>query len=226
VRPRGIAAGSGSRYTEGCGKGEEGGQGMSRFFQAIPLLVLALALEGCAALSAKSKPADLPALNVPPPPPRLIEPAPEPLPEPVNELPSAPLSSGISRGSRPGPVVPRPTPSTPDPKPVAEPKPVEPPPADPAPVPQPPVAPAAQLRTPQTADASNAEKAVRSTLDRASRLLSTVDYRLLTNERKKAYDDAQRFIKGSEEALKEANFVAAQPLAVKAETLAKELAGK
>ena len=43
-------------------------------------------------LSAKGKPTDRPAMNVPPPPPRLIEPAPEPLPEPVAELPAAPPS--------------------------------------------------------------------------------------------------------------------------------------
>jgi outer membrane biosynthesis protein TonB len=197
---------------------------MSRFLLAIPLLVLALGLEGCAALSAKNKAADLPALNVPPPPPRVIEPAPEPRPEPVNELPAAPLSPGLTRGTRP--PAPRPAPP-PDTKPVPDPKPVEPPPStDPAPVPQPPAAPAAQLRTPQTADAGNAEKTVRSTLDRARGLLSNVDYRLLNSERKKAYNDAQGFIKQSEDALKEANFVFAAPLAVKAETLAKELAGK
>jgi len=94
-------------------------------------------------------------------------------------------------------------------------------------VPQPPPAPpAAQLRTPQTADTNNAEKAVRGTLDRARSLLQNVDYRLLNSERKKAYDDSMRFMRQSEDALKEGNLVFALSLANKAETLAKELAGK
>jgi hypothetical protein len=192
---------------------------------ALPAIVVVPMLTGCKSLLARSKAADLPAMNVPPPPPRQIEAAPEPLPEPVAELPPAPATSTASRGNNSRPPASRPAPQ-PESKP-ADPKPVEPPPPqDPAPVPQPPVAPAAQLRTPQTADASNAEKAVRATLDRARGLLSNVDYRHLNSERKKAYDDSQRFIKQSEEALKEGNFVFAQPLAVKAETLAKELAGK
>jgi hypothetical protein len=140
----------------------------------------------------------------------------------VSDLPPVPPpSSTVARGARP----PAPRPATPEPK--QEPKPVEPPPpTDPAPVAQPPAAPPAQLQTPQTADATNAEKAVRSTLDRAKELLSKVDYRPLNVERKKAYDDSMRFIRQSEDALKEGNFVFAQAVAVKAETLAKELAGK
>lgn len=191
---------------------------------ALPAIVIPM-LSGCASLRAAGKPTDLPPMNVPPPPPRLIEPAPEPLPEPVADLPTTPPPSSTANrgGTRPAS-----RPAPPEPKPVTDPKPVEPPPpTDPAPVPQPPpVAPTAQLRTPQTADTSNVEKGVRSTLDRAKWLLSNVDYRLLNAERKKAYDDSQRFIKQSEDALKEGNFVAAQPLAAKAETLAKELAGK
>lgn len=192
---------------------------------ALPAIVGLSTLSGCASLSAKSKPTDLPPMNVPPPPPRQIEPAPEPLPEPVPELPTTPpIASNTSRG---GPRPPVSRPPAADPKPATDPKPVEAPPVqEPAPVPQPPPAPAAQLRTPQTADTSNAEKNVRSTLDRARGLLSNVDYRLLNHERKKAYDDSNRFIKQSEDALKEGNFVFAQAVAVKAETLAKELAGK
>jgi outer membrane biosynthesis protein TonB len=192
---------------------------------ALPAIAVVPLLSGCAALSAKGKPTDLPALNVPPPPPRLIEAAPEPLPEPVAELPTAPPSTTASRGTTRPPVT-RPNPPQPESKP-ADPKPVEPPPPDPAPVAQPSaIAPAAQLRTPQTADTSNAEKGVRTTLDRARGLLTTVNYGSLNNERKKAYDDSNRFIQQADAALKEGNFVFAQSLAGKAETLAKELAGK
>jgi hypothetical protein len=196
---------------------------MRRIGWALPGMVLVPLLSGCASLSAKSKAPDLPSMNVPPPPPRVIEPTPEPLPEPVAELPTAPSSSSAPR---PRPPTPRPAAPAPDVKP--DPKPQETPPAsqDPAPVPQPPVQPNAQLRTPQTADTSSAEKNVRATLDRAKALLGNIDYRLLTSERKKAYDDSQRFIKESEEKLKEGNFVFADAVAVKAERLAKELAGK
>jgi outer membrane biosynthesis protein TonB len=189
---------------------------------ALAAMVAAPMLTGCAALSVKGKAGDLPAMNVPPPPPRVIEPAPEPLPEPVSELPAVPASPSAPRnGTRP----PAARQTAPDPKPV-DPKPVEPPPPDPAPVAMPPAAPAAQLRTPQTADTSNAEKGVRSTLDRAKGLLNNVDYRQLTVDRKKAYDDALRFIRTAEDKIKAGDFVFAQAVAEKAEMLAKELAGK
>jgi len=192
---------------------------LRKLLVVIPALALAAA---CASASANSKPADRPALNVPPPPPRLIEAAPEPLPEPVNDLPANPPAPNTARTSRPTASKPASDAKPPDPKPV------EPPPTttDPAPVVPPPAPPSAQLRTPQTADTSNAEKSVRGTIDRARLLLSTVDYGPLNRERKKAYDDAQRYMKQAEEALGKSNFVFAQAVANKAETLAKELSGK
>jgi type IV secretory pathway VirB10-like protein len=178
---------------------------LRRLFCALPAILMVPALSGCAALSARKAP-DLPPMNVPPPPPRVIEPAPEPLPEPVAELPTAPPPTASRGNTRPAP-----------PRPASQ---------DPAPVAQPPTQPAAQLRTPQTADTSNAEKGVRATIDRARGLLGNIDYRLLNSERKKAYDDSQGFINEAEEKLKEGNFVYAQAVAKKAETLARELAGK
>jgi outer membrane biosynthesis protein TonB len=194
---------------------------MKKFALALPLI--ALLASGCASVSAKSK--DAPGLNVPPPPPRVIEPAPEPLPEPVPDLPST------TAASPPNPSAPRPnrprenrSPAT-DPK-ANEQKPVEPvTPPDPAPVAQPPAQPPAQLQTPQAAD-TNAARAVRSTIDRANGLLSGVDYGRLSNDRKKAYDDAKRFSQQAEASLKEGNVVFAQAVATKAETLARELAGR
>jgi hypothetical protein len=178
-------------------------------------------LAGCASLQAKGKTA-APALNVPPPPPRIIEPAPEPLPEPVSELPPTPSSTAPP----PRPSRPRETarPPATDPKP-SEPKPVEPVP-EPAPVPQPPPAPTAQLQTPETADTSSAVKAVRVVIDRANGFLSGINYNPLSNVRKKAYDDAKRFIQQAEDALKQGNLAFAQGVASKAETLARELAGR
>jgi len=168
---------------------------------AVPLLT------ACASASAKA-PAERPALDVPAPPPHVIEPAQEPT-DPVGELPPAPAPSpGASRSTHP--VSPK-ADATPPPEtatPVA------------------PSAPNPQLRTPQTADTSGAAKSVRTVLDRAKNTLATVNYGPLNNERKKAYNDAKQFIQQAEDALKEGNFVFAQGVASKAETLARELAGR
>ncbi len=188
----------------------------------IAALVLAVT-SACASATAKGKSKDAPPLNVPPAPARIIEPGPEPLPEPVGELPTTPASpsTGAPKSNRSREPV-RP----PEPKPN-EPKPVEPAATpEPAPVTAPPAQPPAQLRTPQTADTSNAAKTVRTTIDKASELLNGIDYRVLSNVRKKAYDDAKRFIQQAEQGLKEGNLVFAQAVAVKAETLARELSGR
>ena len=169
----------------------------------------------CASASAKSK--DVPVLNMPPAPPRVIAPSPEPAPEPVNDLPVvAPMPPPT-----PSPRAPRPTP-----RPQAEKQPDKPPettPDTPAPVPQPPAQPAAQLRTPQTADAA---RTVQATINRANDLLNNIDYGKLNDERKKAYDDAKKFIIEADAAIKQGNLVFAQGVATKAETLARELSGK
>lgn len=200
---------------------------MKRLLWVFPAALIVPMLSGCASLAAKGKALELPPMNVPPAPPRVIEPAPEPLPEPVAELPPAPVNSPVAR-SNARPPVSRPSSQAEAAKP--DPKPVDPPPTapqDPAPVqPPPPVPPAAQLRTPQTADTSNAEKNIRATVDRARGLLQNVDYRILNSERKKAYNDSGQFMRQAEEALKQGNLEFALAVANKAETLAKELAGK
>jgi hypothetical protein len=160
-------------------------------------------------------------MNVPPPPPRVIEPTPEPPPppEPVVDLPSAPIS-GTGAARPPRPTTPKPAGS--EPKPEAKPGENTDPPAATPPPPSPPP----QLSTPQTADASGAARNVQATVERANGLLSGVDFGPLSNERKKAYNDAKRFIRQAEDALKRGNFVFAQGVATKAETLARELSGK
>jgi hypothetical protein len=57
-------------------------------------------------------------------------------------------------------------------------------------------------------------------------MLGGVDYGPLSNNRKKAYNDAKRFIRQAEDAIKRGNFAFAQGVATKAETLARELSGK
>jgi outer membrane biosynthesis protein TonB len=193
---------------------------MRKLLLIISLVGVALLMAACASASAKAKPADRPPLSVPPPPARMIEPAPQPdpVPEPVPELPAAPVPT---RTSRPPRDTPRQEPAKPPETKSGEAT-VPEPPAAAAPAPQPPP----QLRTPQTADSGEAEKNVRSTIDRATKLLGGVNYAPLNNERKKAYNDAKMFIKQAEDASKQGNFMAAQGAANKAETLARELAGK
>jgi outer membrane biosynthesis protein TonB len=194
---------------------------MRKWLFVISLVALAPMVAGCASASAKSKPADRPPLAVPPPPPRVIEPAPEPdpVPEPVPDLPPAPAPTRSTRATREPAPKPEP-PKTPDTK-QGETAATEPA-GPPAPVPQA----TPQLRTPQTADSNEAGRNVRSTIDRANKLLSGVDYAPLNNERKKAYNDAKMFIQQAEDALKQGNFVFAQGVANKAETLGRELAGR
>lgn len=174
-----------------------------------------IASVGCASAQAKGNAADRPALMVPPPPPRVIEPADVP-PELVSDLP--PVNPAASRSTPTRPVPPK--------LPVTEVKPEAK--TDPAvePAPAPPPVPPAQLRTPQTADTSAAAKGVRTTIDAARTLLSGVNFGPLSNVRKKAYNDAKLLLQQAEDAVKEGNLAFAQGLANKAETLAKELAGR
>jgi hypothetical protein len=177
----------------------------------------------CASTAAKTKPADLPGLNVPAPPPRIVEPTPTPAQETVPEtVPDTPVSPGVtgSAASRSNtrPASPK-SPAAegkPEAKPGSETKPNEPPPTvEPAPSPQ--------LRP---SDSTGAAKSARDAIDRARRILSTIDYRPLSKERRKAYDDARRFADQADDALKQGNVVFAQAVAAKAETLAKELASR
>jgi hypothetical protein len=118
----------------------------------------------------------------------------------------------------------RPEPKSGDAKP-GDAKPAETAPAETPPPPAPPPS-NAQLLTPQIADTSAAARAVRTTIDKANKTLSSVDFGPLSNERKKAYNDAKLFMQQAEDALKEGNIVYAQAVAAKAETIARELAGR
>ncbi|HEY3885818.1 MAG TPA: hypothetical protein VGL62_11455 [Vicinamibacterales bacterium] len=204
-----------------------------RLFRVLRGMTLAAGIAslstGCASTSAKTG-GDQPALNVPPPPPHVVTPPELPSePEPVGELPPPSVAPTTTRPRRE--ATPKPSDTKTDVKP-GETKPVEamPPEAAPAaPPPAPPKPPAdtgPQLVTPQTADTTAAVNGVRATMDRALGLLNSVDYRTLSPERKKAYDDAKLFLQGADNALKQNNLQAAQGEATKAETLARALAGK
>jgi hypothetical protein len=179
-----------------------------------------LIVSACASAQATGS-TDKPALNVPPPPPHVIELPAEPL-EPVGEVPAVP--SGTPPRSRPPATRPEP-PKAGEAKPGEAKPPETAPPDTPPPAPTPPP-PSAQLRTPQTADTNTAAKAVRTTIDKARNTLASVNFGPLSKERKKAYNDAKLFMQQAEDALKEGNIVYAQAVASKAETLARELAGR
>lgn len=191
------------------------------------LLFLALLVApavACTAARAQVQPEDHPALVVPPVPPRTIEPMPpEPPPiEPVGELPTVPSA----------PPRPRPQnreankPAVPDPK--TENKPAEAPPTadpaagQPAQSTTPPVPP---LRTPGTPEGPELIKQVRDTLDRANKILGSVDYQALKSDSRANYENAKSFMKQAEDMLKANNPVAAKLLADRAENIAKQLAG-
>ena len=181
------------------------------------LLLLLLPAAACASAQAKQPPIDHPSLEVPPPPPRMIEPVPSTEPpeiQPVPELPSAPAT----------PPRPRPRPDTkpPDAKPDAKPEtPTETPATPPATA-----SPVPPLRTPGAAEGAEAARQVRDAMDRTLKLLESVDYGKLSNERKANYEAAKRFITQAEDAVKANNYVFAKSLADRAEMLAKELAGR
>lgn len=178
------------------------------------LLLLVLApLAGCAAAQAKA-PVERPNLDVPPPPPRLIEPAvpaETPPPDPVGELPANPSTPK-----------PRPTPPREPAKTVEQPKTdpvVEQPPATQPPA-TPPLPP---LRTPSSPDTA---AQVRQIIDRASGTLNSIDYRLLNPAQRAQYDNARQLLKEADEAFKGSNYDISRNLADKAERIAKELQGR
>ena len=187
----------------------------------LPATVLGVALcvvllSGCATPRA-AVPRD--PLVMPPPPPRVIA----PLPEPVPELPTEPQEP-----VPPLPRVARPAPPRADPKPQT----TEPasPPVDPT-APPPTGAPGVpngagepELRKPETPDDARAHQRVRDILARAAGTLNRVDYRALSQPAQQQYDMGKRFMEQSEEALKVRNYTAAVLMAEKAETIASELA--
>jgi len=193
---------------------------MKRVHLIVLAMLIPIGTVGCASASAKTKPVEVPPLTVPPPPPRAIEmqPPQEPMPEPVPDLPPAPTPSRPARPVR-----------EPNREPAKQPPATETKPAEPAavePVPQPPAPATPSLRTPQTANDAESANNVKATVERARSFLGMVNFGSLSNERKKAFNDAKAFADQADTALKQSNYAFAQAFADKAEKLARELAGK
>lgn len=172
---------------------------------SIALLTLAAAgVSACAATRAQA-PVKAEALVVPPVPPRVIVPD-------IEEIGSQVEDPAAARPAAPKPD----TPTKP---------PEKPPETAPATATPPPVTnePAPRVRTPNTANDEQAERAVRSIMARAQALLRGVDYRALSAAARQQYDTATRFIAQADRALRIRNYVFARNLADKAETLARQL---
>ena len=192
---------------------------MRRLVIVFVVLAAGAAAAGCVTTRAQAPGPKMPALDVPPVPPRVIEPiapTPAPVPELVEDLP--PVQPPVA--ARPRPAA-RDTTQKPEPKP-AEPLVTEPPPVAAV---APPTAAVPPLRTAKIGDGVQAERQIRDIIGRANGLLGRVDYRKLSPERRKAYDQAKQFIDGAEHAIRDAKFEYALELADKAETMAKELQG-
>lgn len=186
---------------------------MRTTLRAIALIGLA-AIGGAACTTTKAAtPIERPALEVPPPPPRVVEPIPVPPPQlqPVESL---------GPGAPPVPSRPRPAAKEtqkPDSKPE-DPKAVEPatPPAQAPPV----------LRMPETVNTAQLTMQIQEAIARSKAILAKVDYRRLSPVAVKAYKESQMFAQQAEDALKASNLPFAKELADKAERLARELQGR
>src|SRR5688572_25710569 len=172
------------------------------------VVVLAALTSGCLTTRAQV-PIERQALDVPPAPPRVVDPAPPPEPPPPEPVPELPPEKIVPL-PKPRPASPREKPAEsakPDPK--AELTPVEPPPFTTPPTPT--------LRNSATADAAAAERRIRESLDRTLGILNNIDYRRLRDELKAAYDQAKDHVNTAETHLKAQGFDLAKELADKAE---------
>ena len=194
------------------------GQRASTTLAAV-LVLAGTGMAGCA----RSRPSTAPtpvALNVPPPPPRVISTPPEPVAPTEATTLERPAPTRPARTNRPAvarndngrnagdasrveaPTEPLAAPTTPEPSPA---------PAGPL------------LRTPQTADEAEAAKRTNDVLGRAKTMLERVVVGALGTQARQQHATALRFVQQAEQALVDRNFVLATYLADKAETLAKGL---
>jgi hypothetical protein len=184
---------------------------------ACAVVIISMAAAGCSRLSARTVPTPPPPLDIPAPPPRVVETA-DVEPPPPGTLVDAPTSGAPStRQPAPRAGVPKPEPPKPDPAP--QPVTDVPPPAEA-------VKPAATLQTTPPESEPALEKDIRAKLERANRDLSRVDYQALGNPARLQYDQAKRFATQADEAIKQKNYVFARTLADNAANIAAQLAGR
>ena len=187
----------------------------------LPTLLLcclpALLAAGCTHAQAKTTP-DMPALAMPAPPPRDVEPTEVETPAPVS-LATEPARNAPAR---PRPAAP---PARTEPKPEP-PKPEPPPPVDPPKAAEEPIKPPTTLQTTPATAEGEVERSIRASLQRASGDLNRVDYRALNADARTQYDQAKRFVSQADDAMRTKNLLFAKNLAEKAATIAAQLAGR
>jgi hypothetical protein len=182
---------------------------------------IAMAATGCSRLSARSVPEPPPPLDVPAPPPRVVETADAEPPKP-GTLVDAP-ASGDPSSRRAPPRAESAKPETKKPESAPPPAPVTEVPAVP---PTEPVNPVTTLQTAPPEKEAALEQEIRDKLLRATRDLDRVDYKNLPNPAKQQYDDAKRFVTRAEEAIKAKNLPLARAAADNAAIIAAQLASR
>jgi outer membrane biosynthesis protein TonB len=184
--------------------------------RALLLVLLVMPVAACASAQAKT-PVEKPALDVPPVPPRIVEPLPPDVvaqPEPVAELPAPPVPPPRRQPARESKETAKPEPPKPEPAPVDQPA---------APAPTAPMVPPLRAPGPPAADAT---RQVREIIDRAWKTLESIDYARLTSARQAQYDNAKQLLLQADDSLKTSNYDLAKNVADKAERIAKELQGR
>lgn len=176
----------------------------------------AVSLASCTHAKARTI-AELPPLDMPAPPPRVVEAA-EPQQPAVIALPDEPPTT---IRERPTPAqrtdAPRQETPRPDAPPVEAAKPVEEPPKP---------APATTLQTTPTQREGEVERRIRILIAQAFNDLNRVNYKALNANARNQYDTAKRFAIQAEESLQARNLVFASNLADKAAALAAQLLGR
>jgi len=180
-------------------------------------LAVLVGLAGAACTTTRAAtPVERPALEVPPPPPRVVAPLPRPQPnqlEPVENLGPGPFTapSKPRRETPPQQVEPKPE----------EPKPVEPPPvAPPVQQPAPP-----QLRLPENSGSAQASQ-IMQLIVRTKDILRSLKPENLPRAAQSAFKEATLFATQAEEHLKTNNLPLAKEFADKAERRALGLQGR
>jgi hypothetical protein len=190
----------------------------TRVRTALLIGAIGVAASGCATTHAKSAP-DAPPLDMPPPPPRAIEPSDTEPPPPI-ALPDEPEHHPPARrvpSPSPKPEATKPEPPKPETPPIVEP---------PKPAEEPPKSPPTTLQTAPAGRETEEEQRIRAQLSRAMADLNRIDYRALNADARTQYDTAKRFVTQAEDALKAKNLVFARSVADKAAALAAQLGGK
>lgn len=196
----------------------------SVLLKAAALLIL-LGSAGCGAKAQARTPTDRPPLDAPPPPPRVIAPAPVETSAESGEkaVAGAPAGSTTRPPSttRPaGGTSPRVEGKPEPPKPEAVPEKVE------TPVERRPEPAVGLLQTTPPGNEAEADKNIRTLLAAAGQTLGRVDYRALKPDARTQYNTAKRLMQQAEDALKAKNFAFALKLADKAAELARSLPGR